>query len=188
MIGALLLQIPVGVGSEIRQFTQSEFFVFVIPFLLSFAIVYGFLGHAKVPKDPQIRAVISLLVGLLTLPAAPILVGFLTPLSGSLLVLIGGLLVLIIMLEMLGLGSKGKSYIEKTKEGVSLKSLPGSGLFQRHGTGFAIIMIAAALLIFFNAGGLNLLGFQTPGVFLNAPLIFFLIVIFLVVYFVSLKE
>lgn len=185
---SLLLQIPLNVGSEVQQLAQSEFFVFTIPFLLTFAIVYGILGHVDVPEDNQIRAVISLILGLLVLPTAPALMGFLQPLTGSLMLLIGGLLVFIILLELLGLTTEHQ-HGAQTPSGQPVKGEEGKApLFERHGSSFAVILVIIAGFIFVNSGGLELLGIQTPSVFLNTPLLFFLVVMFLVVWFVSLKE
>lgn len=194
MIPAILLQVPIGVGSEIRAFAQSEFFIYVVPFLLTFAITYGLLSHGEIPKDPKVRSVISLLLGFAVLPLAPTLVGYLSPVSSSLLLVLTSILMFVVLLEIVGLrgskeyeGTRPTGQKDKAGREIHEQVKATYSVFSRHGTAFAFILIAVAALIFLNAGGLELIGARTPQFFLNAPLLFFLIIVFLVVYFVALK-
>ena len=187
----VLFQIPVGIGSDIRQLVNSEFFVYLVPFLLTFAIVYGFLSHAGIPSNKQVRSVISLLLGFAVLPLAPTMVGFLSPVASSLLLVVSSILVFIILLEIVGLRESKEYEGNRTQNPQTgeVKEAPKYKyeFFKRHGAGFGLLLITTAALIFGNAGGFELLGVKTPTFFLNAPLLFFLVVVLLIVYFVALK-
>ena len=130
--------------------------------LLTFAIVYGVLSQAKIPKSAASRAIIAIVSGLLVLMAAPAsLISVISSMSTNLIVLILGLLVLIVFLEAAGVkvgkftgkvvaGEDGKPSLQKTSE-------PGK-LFEKHSLEFAIILIILAGLIFVGSGGFNLIG------------------------------
>lgn len=187
---SFVLQISTSVGREIQELTQSEFFIFALPFLFVFALSYGLLSQAGdkgIPQEKSARAVISLLLGLFVLPIAPTLKGFLSPVATSLLIVVGGLLVFIILVELLRVGKGRVVGVTITREGKEVRK-EKEELFTRHSRGFALVLIILAFLVFFNAGGLQLLGIETPQFFFNAPLIFFLVVILLVVWFVVAKE
>jgi len=127
----------------IGDIVTGEFFIYLFPWMLTLAIVYGILEHYKIPQSQSARAVISLVAAFLVLPLAPSLAGFLTGMVGGLLVIGVGILVTLIFVEMLG-----------------YKVGKGENIFEKHPIGFGIIMILIALMVFVGAGGLELLNFK----------------------------
>ncbi len=128
---------------SIGEIVTGEFFVYLFPWMLTLAIVYGILEHYKMPQSQSARAVISLVAAFLVLPLAPSLSGFLTGLVGGLLVVGVGILTALIFVELLG-----------------YKVGKGENIFEKHPVGFGIIMILIAIMVFVGAGGLELLNFQ----------------------------
>ncbi len=130
--------------------------------LLTFAVVYGVLSQAKVPKSAASRAIISIVSGMLVLMAAPAsLISIISNMSTNLIVLILGLLTLIVFLEAAGVkvgkftgvapkNEKGEHELKKTGE--------PKKLFEKHSMEFAVVLIILAGLVFVGSGGLNLMG------------------------------
>ncbi|MCK4634757.1 MAG: hypothetical protein KAT37_02700 [Candidatus Aenigmarchaeota archaeon] len=125
---------------SIGEIVTGEFFVYLFPWMLVLALVYGILEHYKMPKSDSSRAVISLVSAFLVLPLAPTLSGFLTGMIKNLLVVGVGILIMLIFVEMLG-----------------YKVGKGENIFDKHPVGFGIIMILIAIMVFVGAGGLELL-------------------------------
>jgi hypothetical protein len=141
---------------SIGEIVTGEFFVYLFPWMLTLAIVYGILEHYKIPKSQSARAVISLVAAFLVLPLAPSLAAFLTDMVKSLLVIAVGILTMLIFVEMLG-----------------YKVGKGENIFEKHPVGFGIIMILIAIMVFVGAGGLELLDLEvTIGSDLLAALFF----------------
>ena len=128
---------------SIGEIITGDFFVYIFPWLLVLAIVYGILEHYKIPKNQSTRAVISLVSAFLVLPMAPILATFLTGMVKGLLVIGVGILTMLIFVEMLG-----------------YKVGKGENIFEKHPVGFGIIMILIAIMVFVGAGGLELINFK----------------------------
>ena len=124
----------------IGEIIAGDFFVYLFPWMLVLALVYGILEHYKMPKSDSSRAVISLVSAFLVLPLAPTLSGFLTGMIKNLLVVGVGILIMLIFVEMLG-----------------YKVGKGENIFDKHPIGFGIIMILIAIMVFVGAGGLELL-------------------------------
>ncbi len=118
----------------------GEFFVYLFPWMLTLAIVYGILEHYKMPKSQSTRAVISLVAAFMVLPLAPALAGFITGMVKGLLVVAVGILTALIFVELLG-----------------YKVGKGENIFDKHPVGFGIVMILIAILVFVGAGGMELL-------------------------------
>lgn len=153
---------------SIGEIVTGEFFVYLFPWMLTLAIVYGILEHYKIPKSQSARAVISLVAAFLVLPLAPGLASFLTGMVKGLLVIAVGILTMLIFVE-IGVG-KGENILEK------------------HPVGFGIIMILIAIMVFVGAGGLELLDLEvTIGNDLLAAL-FFLGAMTLGVWWMTAKE
>lgn len=141
---------------SIGEIVTGEFFVYLFPWMLTLAIVYGILEHYKIPKSQSARAVISLVAAFLVLPLAPGLASFLTGMVKGLLVIAVGILTMLIFVEMLG-----------------YKVGTGENIFEKHPVGFGIIMILIAVMVFVGAGGLELLDLKvTIGSDLLAALFF----------------
>ena len=122
---------------------SSNFFVYLFPWMLTLAIVYGILEHYKIPQSQSARGVISLVAAFLVLPLAPSLAAFLTGMVKGLLVVGVGILVALIFVELLG-----------------YKVGKGENIFEKYPVGFGIVMIIIAILVFVSAGGLKLLNFN----------------------------
>ena len=156
---------------SIGEIVTGEFFVYLFPWMLTLAIVYGILEHYKIPKSESARAVISLVAAFLVLPLAPSLAGFLTGMVKGLLVVGVGILIMIIFVELLG-----------------YKVGKGESIFEKHPVGFGIVMILIAVLVFVGAGGMELLDLQvTLGSDILAVL-FFLGAMTLGVWWMTAKE
>ena len=149
----------------------ADFFVYVFPWMLTLAIVYGILEQYRIPKSPSARAVISIVAAFLALPAGPMIAPFLTNIVKSMIVVGVGILVALIFVEMLG-------YKVGKKENI----------FEKYPVGFGIILIIIAVLVFIGSGGLNLLNININinGNTLSA--IFFLIIMVLGVWWMTVKE
>src|SRR3989344_49550 len=90
--------------NDINYIAQADIFVYALPFLLTFAIVFGLLAQADIPKgNKKIRGMIAAISAALVLPLAPKLSVFLSTLTSSFLIVIGGLLILVILFETLGI-------------------------------------------------------------------------------------
>ncbi len=128
---------------SIGDVVTGEFFIFLLPWMFTLAIVYGILEHYKMPQSQSARAVISLVAAFMVLPLAPTLSGFMTGMVGGAVVIAVGALVTIIFVELLGFKAGKKENI-----------------FEKHPIGFGIIMILIAIMVFIGAGGLQLLNFN----------------------------
>lgn len=132
---------------------------------------------------------IGIAIAFLTIMAAPIaLVNVLTEMSGNLVLVAVGLLVLIIFLEVAGIKMHAPVYnaegeeIGKSKEPVSI--------FVRYGYAFAIVLGIIAVLIFINAGGLGLIGMGNAINFSGAStttIIFFIVILLAIFWLISEK-
>jgi len=128
---------------SIGEVITGEFFIYLFPWMLTLAIVFGILEHYKIPKSESARAVISLVAAFLVLPLAPSLSGFLTGMVKGLVVIGVGILVTLIFVELLGYKVGG-----------------GQSIFEKHPLGFGVVMILIAIMVFVGAGGLELLNFE----------------------------
>lgn len=125
--------------------------------LLTFAVVYGVLNQANVPKGKSVQAILSLVVAFLVILSAPtMLLSFITSLSSNLVLVLVGLLVLVVLFEAFGikhlvpLGAKGEAGAE------------AHSFFSRYPTVFAIAFVVLAALVFVASGGLQVLGVSLP--------------------------
>lgn len=162
-------------GDDIRTLVHSEFFAFMLPFLLTFAVVYGLLEMGKIPKEKNPRVVISLASAFLVLPVAPSLVGVLSTISSGLLIAVGGLLMLVVLFEMVGI----KGTVKKDQQDIPVS------LFVAHNKIVLFVIGIALLLVLANAGVFSTLGIPVPELVFNSPLIFFLIIMIALVAWTS---
>lgn len=165
---------------------QTEFFSYALPWLLTFAIVYGILSHVGdegMPKSNPARVIISLVFGFLVAPALSGYIGVLMKMTGSFIILIGGLLVFIVLLELLGVKVRG---LHRPKEEGGEPEPAEVSIFEAHGKTFAIILGVLTILIFNASGGFDALGWKIPEILpSNAPLLFFFIVVVLMVWWMA---
>ncbi|MCD6477416.1 MAG: hypothetical protein J7K87_00215 [Candidatus Aenigmarchaeota archaeon] len=117
-----------------------DFFVYLFPWMLTLAIVYGILEHYKIPQSQSARGVISLVAAFMVLPFAPALASFISGMVKGLIVVGVGILVALIFVEMLG-------YKVGKKENI----------FEKYPVGFGVVLILIAIIVFVSAGGLSLL-------------------------------
>ena len=164
----------------------EEFFTYVLPWLLTFAIVYGItshIGEKGIPQSKAARTVIALVLAFIVAPALSPWVSVFMGMIGSLVVIIAGLLVFIVFLEIMGIKSRRPVYDEKGKPTGKVQEV---SIFESHGTAFAIIFIIIGILVFVSSGGLNALGWKVPFDFAyNWPLIFFLIIVALAIWWMT---
>lgn len=150
---------------------MGDFFVYIFPWMLTLAIVYGVLENYKIPKSSSARAVISIVVAFLALPVGPTIAPFLTNMVKGLIVVGVGILVALIFVEMLG-------YKVGKKENI----------FEKYPVGFGIVLIIIAVLIFIASGGLEILNIPININANTVSLIFFLIIMILGVWWMTAKE
>lgn len=155
----------------LENFIGGDFFVYVFPWMLTLAIVYGILEHYKIPKSPSARAVISLVAAFLVLPVGPSIAPFLTNIIKSLIVVAVGILVALIFVEMLG-----------------FKVGEGENIFEKYPVGFGIILIIIAILVFISSGGMDLLNIEISVDSNILAAFFFLGVMALGVWWITVKE
>ena len=136
--------------------------------LLTFAIVYGVLKQANMPKSEASRAIIAIVSGLFVLMASPAsLITIISKMSTNLILIVLGLLVVIIFLE----ASKVKvshgqlTYVNAENENIYMKGKNDKGrgpesIFKKHGLEIGIIVLILVGLVFVGSGGLSILGVQ----------------------------
>ncbi len=160
--------------------SQNSFFTYVIPWLLTFAIVYGILGHYKVPKSNSARTIIALVFAFFILPIAGPVVAILGQLGMGMLILFGGLLFILILFEITGtrhlkivVDEKGKPIKEKTESGK---------ITEHHYRSFGVAIAILVAMVFIGAGGLNYLGYNVYLGTINYPLVFFIGILVLIIW------
>ncbi|HIJ98242.1 TPA: hypothetical protein H1009_04090 [archaeon] len=127
--------------------------------LLTFAVVYGVLSQAKIPKSAASRAIISIVSGMLVLMAAPAsLISVISMMSTNLILIVLGLLVLIVFTEASGV-RLGKYEGVHGKKGQEPTRIP-KRFYEEHPLEVGLVLIVLAALVFIGSGGLSLLGFQ----------------------------
>jgi len=167
----------------------TEFFIYVLPWLFVFAIVYGVLSHIGdkgVPESKPARAIIGMVLAFIVTPILAPWIGSLMEMTGIFMVIIAVFLVFIVLLEILGIkAEKRVPVINKDGKKVGEKDIPVS-IFEKYGVIFAILFIIIAALVFMAAGGLGAIGITIPPIVAyNYPLIFFLIFIALLIWWMS---
>ena len=181
------MAIPITTTGMERVF-GTEFFVYVLPWLFIFAIVYGVLSHVGnkgVPESKPARAIIGMVLAFIVTPVLAPWVGNLMEMTGIFMVIIAVLLVFIVLLEILGIKTT-KTITIKDKDGNKKEALVPVSIFEKYGVAFAILFIIIAALVFMAAGGLGAIGITIPPIVAyNYPLIFFLIFIALLIWWMS---
>ncbi len=155
----------------VSNLQQIGFFTYVLPMLLTLAIVFGILEHYDMPESPSARGVIAIVAAFIVLPVSHLLAPFLRDIVTGLVAIGMGVLVAIIFVELLGYKASGVENI-----------------FEAHPKTFGIIMVTLAVLVFIGAGGMDLLGFDIDIASEVATLLAFLAVISLGVWFIAREE
>ncbi len=178
----------VGLGGDIQSLFATEFFIYLLPWLFVFALMYGILSHFQggIPKSNSARAVISLVSAFAVLPAAPFIGRILTQLNMGFIIVVSGLLVFIILVELMGVKSgKDVIYVDP-KTGQQEVRSQRTNIFEAHGKTFAILVIIIAGLLFAGSGGFEILGLRGFSIGIgNYPLFFFLAVIALIIWWLT---
>lgn len=121
--------------------------------LLTFAVVYGVLNQANVPKGKSVQAILALVVAFLVIMSAPTaLLAFIASLSSNIVLVLVGLLVLVVLFEAFGI----KNFLP-TAEGGEAHSF-----FSKYPTYFAAAFVILAVMVFIGSGGLDVLGITLP--------------------------
>lgn len=154
--------------------SQNSFFIYVIPWLLTFAIVYGILGHYKVPKSNSARTIIALVLAFFVMPVAAPVVAILGQLGMGMLILFGGLLFIMILFEITGT----RTYLGHDEKGKKVTAK----VTEHHYRSFGIAIAILVAMVFIGAGGLEYLGFSIYFGTINYPLVFFIGILVLIVW------
>ncbi len=144
---------------DIASITLPE----ILLWLLTYAVVYGVLSQAGIPQSKAARSIIALVAGFFVLMSNPLSVlAVLSQVTSDMLLVIIALLSFLVFVEMMGVKIGG----QKPHEHSSVAKI----IF------LALIVIATA--IFVSAGGLELLGWRSAGIFnISWNTLFFIIVI-----------
>jgi len=171
--------------SSIESIMGVDFFTYVLPWLLTFAVVYGItshIGEEGMPKNKAARAIIALALAFIVAPTVSPWVTVFMKMAGSMMIIITGLLVFIIFLEVMGIRGTATVVDEKGK----VISKGPASIFQAHGVAFAILFIIIGALVFIGSGGLEALGWRiSPTFTYNWPLITFLIIVALAIWWMT---
>jgi len=158
--------------------SQNSFFIYVIPWLLVFAIVYGILGHYKVPKSNSARTIIALVLAFFIMPIAGPVVAVLGQLGMGMLILFAGLLFIMILFEITGIRHLKGTVDQEGKVSISKKEKTTEKYYKSFGVAIAILVI----MVFIGAGGLAYFGYSAPWIQINYPLVFFVGIIVLIIW------
>lgn len=130
--------------------------------MISFALVYGLMSQAKVPKDKAPRAIIGFVVSFMVLLATPgALLTTITNLGTGLLVVLLGIIMLMVFVEAGGV----KHYVltkGKDEKGKDIEYNREVKLFQKTPLLTAAVLIVVAIVLFLGAGGLSVANIQLP--------------------------
>ncbi|UCG95724.1 MAG: hypothetical protein JSV92_01600 [archaeon] len=166
-----------GIADVMNLTSQSSFFIYVIPWLLTFAIVYGILGHYNVPKNNSARTIIALVIAFFIMPIAGPVVGILGQLGMGMLILFAGVLFIMILFEItgtrhyVGIAEKGKKVDEKRHK-----------ITEVHYRSFGVAIAILVAMVFVGAGGLQYLGYNVSLGAINYPLVFFIGILVLIIW------
>lgn len=159
------------IGQMITNLEGLGFFAYLLPWLLTLAIVFGVLEHYDMPKSSSARGVIAIVAAFVVLPVGNLIAPFLKNMITGLVAIGVGILVAVIFIELLG-------YQVSDKENI----------FLAHPKSFGIIMIILTGMVFIGAGGMDLIGFSFDVTSELVTLLSFLAVISLGVWFIASNE
>lgn len=152
----------------VTNLTNLGFYDFLLPWLFTFAIVYGLLVKANLfGKNDKISGVIALVAAFfVTAVSGPAIADFFTTMFGGATILLTGILVIILLAVILGFNS---NVFANFKRG--------------HYATLAVILILGAAL-FLTATGAQIAGINTLTDSTTISMIFVLILIILMVYII----
>lgn len=130
----------------------------MVIWLLSFAIIFGALGQAKLPKSASSRLIISLVLAFFVLFAAPAnVVQVLSNFSSSIVLVLMALIVLMVFFEVFGVRIKKKVPVMHQGKKID-DAVHEYTVFESYGYLFFFAFVVIAALLFVNSGGLAALG------------------------------
>ena len=156
----------------------------ILLWLLTFAIVYGFLDKIKFIANKEINAIIAMVTGFLVLLAAPLeLITVLSSMSQSLVLIVLGIMVLLVFVEVAGLKHTEYDIDEKTGKPTNAREVTFfSENKQVLGIGFLLI----GILVFIGAGGLDLLGWSVDlSGAMSTTMLFFVVIILAILWMIG---
>lgn len=159
---------------ELSMLLGSEFFSYVLPWLLTFAIVYGILSHIGkegLPQSNSARAIIGIVLAFIIAPALSPYVAYLMQFSAAFVALVAAFLVFIVLLEIFGLKVR-KSIVDE--EGKPTGEMEELSIFEEYPKFFAFVIGVIAIIVFFASGANKAIGIEAPSITANYPLLFFL--------------
>lgn len=164
-LSIMMMDIP----RQLEPIMPEEFFYFVLPWLLTFAVFYGILTQIELIDNKGAMTIISIGFSFVVAAGAAPVVPAVIEISTGFVALLTGFLVMMVFLEVSGLGAK----MSGGEEG---------NFFLHHPLVLIVILGLLSFIIFTGAGGFEALGLdimdQMAG---NYPTIFFLVVVVLVI-------
>lgn len=151
----------------------DEFFVYALPWLLVFALVYGILsqiGHEGIPSSDSARVVIAIVLAFFSLLFAQPLMAFLQAMGGSTIVILTGFLFFLILLELTGTEGGAMNFVGKH---------PGK---------FGLVLLIIIVTLFIGSGGFEMIGLGEIFPPLNPATVFFLVVVALSIWWMVKDE
>ncbi|RLJ04649.1 MAG: hypothetical protein DRP08_01245 [Candidatus Aenigmatarchaeota archaeon] len=145
---------------------QMAFFDFVLPWLLAFAIMFGVLTKSNIFKEKNVNGLISLVIAFFLTNYTPYgtsLGAFFTTLSGSAILVLSGLLVVLLFAGLMGL--KPEDILGGNK------------------TALGLFLLIIGIILFISAGGESVIGVNLGGETLSA--LFMVLIIAIAVMFVT---
>lgn len=179
----MMAQIPVTGQLPTDMLVGSQFFTYALPWLLTFAIVYGFLQHYKIPQSKSARGVISIVLAFFVMPIAAPVMAFIRQIGASMMVIVTGIIFFLVLLELTRtkLGAHGEGVMEGAEE-------ERRGVIEEHTKTFGVIVLVILVLIFWGAGGFKAVGLGNMIPMVNWPTLFFLGIMALAVWFMAGRE
>ncbi len=171
------LMAQTGPVEDISQFIGIDFFSIVLPWLLTFAIVYGVLSQLGgkedgIPENDAARAIIGIVLAFIIAPALSPYIKQVAGLSAGFVALISGFLLVIIFTEVLGVKSN-----KEDNDGDRMS------FFRAYPKFFGFVVAVLAVIVFIGSGGPQAMGIEIPPyIGQNYPLLFFLGFMVLVVW------
>lgn len=176
-------------GFQIGSMMQNSYFVLLLPWLLTFAIVFGILAHYEIPKSKSARAIISIVIAFFTLPFAGPILSTIQGLGTGLILVIMGIIFLLILFELTGTRHR-KGEPKAVGPGGELlgeeERIQTKKITEKYAIPFAVVVIIIAFLVFIGAGGLDVLGITIPS--LNYSVLFFLGIMVLAIFWMLASE
>ncbi|MFP4116930.1 MAG: hypothetical protein ACLFQ8_01350 [Candidatus Aenigmatarchaeota archaeon] len=149
----------------------DEFFVYALPWLLVFALVYGMLsqiGKEGIPSSDSARVVIATVLAFFSLLFAKPLMVFLQAMGGSTIVILTGFLFFLILLELTGVGAMN-----------FINDHPGK---------FGLVILIIIVTLFMGSGGIEMIGLGNIANEVNPTTVFFLVIVALSIWWMVRDE